>query len=165
MAKFAKDDWVKIIPSPDTRSDVWTANHNKFCDKIGQIIDINDLDDSMILFRVSVHFDYKQTSLYGAHSAWFEDKHVVKSSKWENDRVVFLNKEYEAYVRTEANLKKKRDEMLREIFSDPYQQELKKKKLKEAKDAINAIKEIEEKRDMDGWIYGDGWFVKDFDDI
>lgn len=165
MAKFQKDDWVKILPTPDTKSDVWTAAHNKFCDKIGQIIDINDFDENMILFRVSVHFAYKQEALYGQHSAWFEDKHVIKSSKWENDRVVSLNKEYEAYVRTEANMKKRRDDLLKKVFTDPYEEKLKKEKLEKAKKAIEEMKRIEEEKELDGWIAGDDWFVKDFDDI
>lgn len=166
MAKFAKNDWVKILPSPDTRSDVWTSSHNKFCDKIGKIIDINDSYDDMILLRVAVNFEYKMTSLSGEHSAWFEDKHLIKSSKWEADRIVYLNDKFEEYKRFESSIKKKRDEMLKNIFTDEEAEKRKKEKaLKESQKAIDAIKEIEEKKDMEGWIYGDGWFVKDFDDF
>lgn len=163
MAKFAKGDWVKITPTPDTRSDVWTHAHNKYCDKIGKIIDISDGKDDTLLLRVAVKFNYKMSSISGEFSAWFEDKHLVKSSKWEDDRVAYLSEKFEEYRKFEISIKKKRDEMLKEIFTDPSIE--KKKKLKEAKEAIDAIKEIEEKRDMDGWIYGDGWFVKDFDDV
>ena len=148
MAKFQKDDWVQILPSPDTRSDVWTAAHNKFCGKIGQIIDLNDDDTDMPLVRVSVHFDYKQASLYGYHSAWFEDKHVIKSSKWEADRVVALNKDYEEYMKTESNLKKRRDEILKSIFSEPEKPAKKEKT-------------IYEDHTMDGWVFGDDWYMKD----
>lgn len=159
MAKFEKNDWVKIIPTPDTKSDVWTSSHNKFCDRIGQIIEINDQYDDMLLFRVSVHFDYKQTSIYGAHSAWFEDKHVIKSSKWEDDRIHYLNSKFEEYKKFEIASKKKRDEILKQIFSDPY------KDNEESRRALNEIRDLEEIRDMENWVYGDGWFMKDFDDI
>ena len=144
MAKFDKDDWVQVVPTPDTRSDVWTANHNKFCGKIGQIIDTNEDDPAMPLLRVSVHFNYKQSSLYGLHSAWFEDKHVIKSSKWEADRVTSLNEEYEQYMRTESNIKKRRDELLKNIFCEPEKQQ-------------------EEEYDpaKDGWIFGNDWYMKD----
>lgn len=166
MANLKRNDWVKIIPSPDTSSDVWTSSHNKFCDKIGKIIDINDMYDDMLLVRVAVKFDYKQSYLTGEHSAWFEDKHVVKSSKWESERIVYLNEKFEEYKRFEASVKRKRDNILRDVFVDKDKEEkLKQKKLKEAKKAIDEIKEIEEKKDMEGWIYGDGWYVKDYDDF
>ena len=166
MAKFAKGDWVRVVPTPDTMSDVWTHSHNKFCDKIGTIIDINDMYDDMLLLRVSVKFNYKISSLSGEHSVWFEDKHVVKTSKWENDREIYLSEKFEEYKKFEISVKRKRDEMLKDIFTDREKERLlKEKKLKEAKKAIDEIKEIEEKKDMEGWIYGDGWFVKDFDDI
>ena len=166
MAILKKDDWVKITPTPDTGSDVWTSSHNKFCDKIGKIIEINDVYDDMLLVRVSVHFQYKQSYLTGEHSAWFEDKHVIKSSKWESDRIEYLSEKFEEYKRFEINTKLKRDKILKEIFTDQEEEKRRReRKLKEAKKAIDEIKEIEEKRDMDGWIYGDGWFVKDFDDI
>lgn len=152
MAKFELGDWVKVIPTPDTRSDVWTSNHNKFCDRIGQITDINDLQEDLLLFRVTVHFDYKQTSLYGSHSAWFEDKHVVKSSKWEHNRVIALNKEYDEYMRTENNIKKRRDDMLREVFSDPYVD----------KDEPSSSSDDEYDDDMEKWVYGDGWYMRSF---
>lgn len=163
MAKFVKGDWVKITPTPDTNSDVWTYAHNKYCDKIGKIIDLNDKNDDVILLRVAVNFNYKQSSISGEFSAWFEDKHLIKSSKWEDDRINYLSEKFEEYRRFEASVKRKRDEMLKQIFTDPEAEQ--RKKLKEAKRAIDAIKEIEEKKDMEGWIYGDGWFVKDFDDI
>lgn len=166
MAILKKDDWVKITPTPDTSSDVWTSSHNKFCDKIGKIIEINDMYDDMLLVRVSVNFQYKQSYLAGEHSVWFEDKHVIKSSKWESDRIDYLSEKFEEYKKFEINIKLKRDKILKEIFTDQEEEKrLKEKKLKEAKKAIDEIKQIEEKRDMDGWIYGDGWFVKDFDDI
>lgn len=166
MAKLNLNDWVKIIPSPDTSSDVWTSSHNKFCDKIGKIIDINDMYDDMLLVRVSVKFDYKQSYLTGEHSAWFEDRHVVKSSKWESERIVYLNEKFEEYKRFETSVKRKRDKMLKDIFFDEEKENrLKERKLKETKKALDEIREIEEKNDMEGWIYGDGWFVKDFDDI
>jgi len=164
MAKFAKGDWVKILPSPDTKSDVWTSSHNKFCDRIGKIIDVNDEYDDILLLRVSVEFKYTQSYLSGEHSAWFEDKHLVKSSKWEDDRIQYLNDKFEEYKKFEISIKKKRDKILKNIFTD--EEELKREKaLKEAKKAINEIKKTEEQNDMEGWIYGDGWFVKDFDDI
>lgn len=166
MANLNLNDWVKVIPSPDTSSDVWTSAHNKFCDKIGKIIDINDMYDDMLLVRVAVKFDYKQNYLTGEHSAWFEDKHVVKSSKWESERIVYLNEKFEEYKRFEASVKRKRDNILRDLFVDKDREEkLKQKKLKESKKAIDEIKEIEEKKDMEGWIYGDGWYVKDYDDF
>ena len=166
MANLKRNDWVKIIPSPDTSSDVWTSSHNKFCDKIGKIIDINDTYDDMLLVRLAVKFDYKQSYLTGEHSAWFEDKHVVKSSKWESERIVYLNEKFEEYKRFEASVKRKRDNILRDLFVDKDREEkLKQKKLKESKKAIDEIKEIEEKKDMEGWIYGDGWYVKDYDDF
>ena len=166
MANLSLNDWVKIIPSPDTSSDVWTSAHNKFCDKIGKIIDINDMYDDMLLVRVAVKFDYKQNYLTGEHSAWFEDKHVVKSSKWESERIVYLNEKFEEYKRFEASVKRKRDNILRDVFVDKdKEEELKQKKLKEAKKAIDEIKQIEEKKDMEGWIYGDGWYVRDYDDF
>ena len=171
MAKFAKGDWVRVTPTPDTDSDVWTSSHNKYCDKIGQIIDVNDMYDDMLLLRVSVHFQYKQSYLTGEHSAWFEDKHIIKSSKWESDRIEFLSKQFEEYKRSEESIKRRRDKILKDIFTDPAKEEREKakkekaKKLKEAKEAIDAIKDIEEKRDMEDWIPGDGWFVKDFDDF
>ena len=168
MAKLTKGDWVKITPTPDTMSDVWTSSHNKYCDKIGKIIDVNDLHDDVLLVRVSVHFEYKQSYLTGEHSAWFEDKHLIKSSKWESDRVVYLNKKFEEYKQFENSIKRKRDKILKDIFTDPEKEKRKKEKeqkLKEAKKAIDEIKEIEEKKDMEGWIYGDGWYVKDYDDF
>jgi hypothetical protein len=166
MAKFARNDWVKVVPTPDTNSDVWTSSHNKFCDKIGKIIDINDEYDDMLLVRVSVHFEYKQSYLTGEHSAWFEDKHLVKSSKWESDRISYLSDKFEEYRKFEASIKKKRDKILKDIFTDHEAKKREEERaLREAKKAIDEIKEIEEKNDMEGWIYGDGWYVKDFDDI
>ncbi len=166
MANLKINDWVKITPTPDTSSDVWTSTHNKYCDKIGKIIDINDMYDDMLLVRVSVNFKYKQSYLAGDHSAWFEDKHVIKSSKWEAERIVYMNEKLEEYKSFEESVKKKRDKMLKEIFTDQEAEKRKKeKKLKEAKKAIDEIKEIEEKKDMEGWIYGDGWYVKDYDDF
>lgn len=168
MAKFAKGDWVRVVPTPDTMSDVWTHSHNKFCDKIGTIIDINDMYDDMLLLRVSVKFNYKISSLSGEHSVWFEDKHVVKTSKWENDREIYLSEKFEEYKKFETNIKKKRDKILKHIFTDPYKEEQERlRKLKEAKDAIEEIKKMEEKKDMEGWIHGDGWYFKepDYDDF
>jgi hypothetical protein len=166
MAKLEINDWVRIIPSPDTKSDVWTSTHNKFCDKIGKIIDINDQHDDMLLVRVSVHFEYKQSYLTGEHSAWFEDKHLVKSSKWESDRIIYLNKKFDEYQKFEESVKRKRDKILKDIFTDKEAEKREKERaLREAKKAIDEIKQVEEKKDMEGWIYGDGWFVKDFDDI
>jgi Txe/YoeB family toxin of Txe-Axe toxin-antitoxin module len=147
MSKFAVNDWVKIIPSPDTKSDVWTASHNKFCDKIGQIIDINTDDPEMIIFRVSVFFNYKKLSLHGEHSAWFQENHVIKSSKWEADRIITLNEEYEKYMRTESNLKRRRDEILKNIFTEP-------ERVKQA-----AV----ENKHLDGWVFGDDWYMKDME--
>lgn len=168
MANLKLNDWVKITPTPDTKSDVWTSSHNKFCDKIGKIIDINDMYDDMLLVRVSVRFEYKQNYLTGEHSAWFEDKHLIKSSKWESERIVYLNEKFEEYKNFETSIKKKRDKMLKEIFSDPEKEKKEReraKKLKEAQKALDEIRDIEEKKDMEGWIYGDGWYVKDYDDI
>jgi len=163
MAKLKINDWVKITPSPDTKSDVWTSTHNKFCDKIGKIIDINDMHEDMLLVRVSVHFEYKQSYLTGDHSAWFEDKHLIKSSKWESDRVKHLNSKFEEYRRFETSIKKKRDKILKEIFTDSETE--KEKALRESKKAINEIKQAEEKRDTEGWICGDGWFMQDYEDF
>lgn len=166
MAKLNLNDWVKILPSPDTRSDVWTSAHNKFCDKIGKIIDINDQYDNMLLVRVSVKFEYKQSYLTGEHSAWFEDKHLIKSSKWEADRIVHQNQKLEEYQRFEASVKRKRDKILKDIFTDQEEEKRKKERaLRESKKAIEEIKQIEEQKDMEGWIYGDGWYVKDYDDF
>mgnify|MGYP003334615430 FL=1 len=109
MANLKINDWVKITPTPDTSSDVWTSTHNKYCDKIGKIIDINDMYDDMLLVRVSVNFKYKQSYLAGDHSAWFEDKHVIKSSKWEAERIVYMNEKLEEYKSFEESVKKKRD--------------------------------------------------------
>jgi hypothetical protein len=150
VAKFEKGDWVQIIPSPDTRSDLWTVEHNKFCGKVGQIIDTNEEDGYVSLYRVSVHFNYKQASLYGSYSVWFEDKHVIKSSKWEADRASALNKEYEEYMRTESNIKKRRDDLLRNIFCEP----------EEKKD-----EEMDYDPSEDGWVFGNDWYMKgvDFD--
>lgn len=153
MAKFQKGDWVQIVPSPDTRSEVWTSDHNKFCGKVGEVIDTNDFDKDMPLLRVSVFFNYKKPSIYGYHSAWFEDKHVILSSKWEADRAIYLNEEYERYMRTESNMKKRRDELLKNIFTEPEPE-------KEA--------DLEEKPydpSDDGWIFGGDWYMKgvDFD--
>jgi len=166
MAKLKVNDWVHIVPSPDTKSDVWTSSHNKFCDKIGKIIDINDEYDDMLLVRVSVHFQYKQSYLTGEHSVWFEDKHVVKSSKWEADRIVHQNEKLDEYQLFEASYKRKRDKILKDIFTDHEAKKREEERaLREAKRAIEEIKQIEEKKDMEGWIHGDGWFVKDFDDF
>lgn len=166
MAKLKLNDWVKIVPTPDTRSDVWTSSHNKFCDKIGKIIDINDTYDDMLLIRVSVRFEYKQSYLTGEHSAWFEDKHLIKSSKWESERITYLNEKFEEYKKFEKSIKKKRDKILKDIFTD---QEIKNREeeraLKKAQKALDEIRQTEEKKDMEGWIYGDGWYVKDYDDF
>jgi hypothetical protein len=161
MAKFAIGDWVKITPTPDTKSDVWTSTHNKYCDKIGKIIDINDKYNDMLILRVSVTFKYKLHSISGEYSAWFEDKHLVKTSKWESDRETYLSEKFEEYKKFEKNIKKKRDDMLREIFTD--QEEEKRKKLREAKKALNEIREIEEKKDMENLIYGDGWYMTEIE--
>ena len=142
MAKFAIGDWVKITPTPDTQSDVWTSSHNKYCDKIGKIIDYNEYGDMLVL-RVSVKFKYKIHSLSGEHSAWFEDKHLVKTSKWENDREVYLSEQFEEYKKFEVNIKKKRDKILKDFFIDPEIE--KKRKLKEAKKALDEIRHFEEK--------------------
>jgi len=166
MAKFSKGDWVKILPSPDTKSDVWTSSHNKFCDKIGKIIDLSDNYDDILLLRVSVYFDYKINSLSGEHSAWFEDKHVIRSSKWEADRIDYLNDKFEEYKKFEISVKNKRDKILKDIFTDEEEKRREEERaLREAKKAIDEIKKTEEQKDMEGWIYGDGWFVKDFDDL
>lgn len=166
MANLKNGDWVKIVPTPDTNSDVWTSSHNKFCDKFGQIVDINDQYDDMLLVRVSVHFQYKQSYLTGEHSAWFEDKHLIKSSKWESDRVVYLNEKFEEYKKFETSMKNKRDKILKEIFTDEEKEKkLKERKLKESKEALNKIKDIEEKRDMENWVHGDGWYMHDYDDF
>lgn len=161
MAKFAIGDWVKITPTPDTQSDVWTSTHNKYCDKIGKIIDINDKYNDMLILRVSVTFKYKLHSISGEYSAWFEDKHLVKTSKWENDRETYLSEKFEEYKKFEKNIKKKRDDLLREVFTDP--EEEKRKKLREAKKALKEIKEIEEKKDMENLIYGDGWYMTEIE--
>jgi hypothetical protein len=155
MTKFAKSDWVQIVPSPDTRSDVWTSDHNKFCGKVGEIIDTNEFDKDMPLFRVSVYFNYKKPSIYGYHSAWFEDKHVILSSKWEADRATYLNEEYERYMRTESNMKKRRDELLKKVFTVP--EEPKKEKVDLSK------KEYEYDPSEDGWVFGGDWYMKDPD--
>lgn len=165
MAKFSVGDWVKIIPTPDTKSDVWTSSHNKFCDKIGRIVDCNNSYDDAIFLRVSVHFNYKSSAYSGEHSAWFEDKHMIKTSRWEADREVYLNDKFEEYRRFETNIKRKRDKILKDIFTDPYEEERKKQKaLEETKKALNEIREHEENNDMEGWIVGDGWYVREFDD-
>jgi len=166
MAKLKINDWVQVLPSPDTKSDVWTSSHNKFCDKIGKIVDINDQYDDMLLVRVSVKFEYKQSYLTGEHSAWFEDKHVIKSSKWEADRIVHQNEKLDEYQLFEASYKRKRDKILKDIFTDHEAKKREEERaLREAKKAIDEIKQIEEQKDMEGWIYGDGWYVKDFDDF
>ena len=166
MAKFVKGDWVKITPTPDTGSDVWTSTHNKYCGRIGKIIEINDTYQDISLVRVSVHFSYKLASISGEHSAWFEDKHLIKSSKWEDDRINYLNEKFEEYKKFEISVKNKRDKILKDIFTDHEAKKREEERaLREARKAIDEIKQIEEKNDMEGWIYGDGWFVKDFDDI
>lgn len=165
MATFQIGDWVKVVPTPDTKSDVWTSSHNKFCDKIGQIIDMNDSYDDMLLLRVSVEFDYKSSAHRGDHSVWFEDKHLIKSSKWESDRIFYLNSKFEEYKKFETSYKAKRDKILKDVFTDPYEQERKKQKaLEESKNAINEIREHEE-QNMEGWIQGDGWYVVDPEDF
>ena len=161
MAKFAIGDWVKILPTPDTRSDVWTSSHNKFCDKIGEVVDINDMYDDMLLIRVSVTFNYKLDRLSGDHSEWFEDKHLIKSSKWEQDRATYLSEKFEEYKKFEISSKIKRDKILKHIFTDHEA----KKREEEVRKAIDEIRKIEEPKDMEGWVVGDGWFAKDFDDF
>lgn len=152
MAKFNIDDWVRIIPTPDTRSDVWTADHNKFCDKIGKIVDINDEYDDMLLIRVAVHFDYRQTSLYGEKHAWFEDKHLVKSSKWDYDIIVHRNDELDKFNILEKRLKDKRDKILKDIFT---REEPEKKKVSSPKDDDEYYKQQ--------WIFGEDWYMKESD--
>ena len=163
MAKFQKGDWVSITPTPDTGSDVWTSAHNKYCGKIGKVIDVNDYYEDKLLLRVSVYFDYKLTSLSGEHSAWFEDNHLIKSAEWEANRVTHLNKKFEEYKRFEANIKAKRDKILKDIFTDPVAEERKKKREEaQRRKELNEIQE-EEAKSMEGWVAGDGWFVTDYE--
>jgi len=155
MAKFEIGDWVKITPVPDTKSDVWTSEHNKFCDKIGKIQDINEEYDDIILMRVTVDFRYKQDRISGEKTVWFEDKHLIKSSQWESDRIKFLNKKFEEYQQFEQTVKRKRDEILKQVFSDPYEE------YREARKAMDEIMQQEE-RNMQGWLFGDDWYMTDY---
>lgn len=148
MAKFEIDDWVKIIPDPDLKSDFWTDSHNKFCSKIGQITDINREYDDIILLRVVVEFNRQK------RTAWFEDKHVIKTSKWESDRIIYLNEKWEEYKKFEKTVKRKRDEILKQVFSDPYEE------YREARKAMDEIMQQEE-RNMQGWLFGDDWYMTD----
>lgn len=155
MAKFKIGDWVKITPTPDTKSDVWTSEHNKFCDKIGLVEEVNEEYDDIILMRVTVDFKYKLDRISGERSAWFEDKHLIKSSQWESDRIKYLNKKFEEYQQFEQTVKRKRDKILKDIFSDPYEQE------REMRKAMEEIIKQEE-NNAQNWTLGDGWYMTDY---
>lgn len=142
MAKFKKGDWVKIIPTPDTDSDVWTSSHNKYCDKIGKVLEINDNYDDMLLLRIGVYFNYRSSTYSGEKSEWFEDKHLILSSQWEADRIEYLSDKFEEYKRFEHNIKRKRDEIFKQIFTEPEP-------------------EKEEPDYKQGWIFGDDWYMRD----
>lgn len=123
MANFKVGDWVKIVPSPDYRSEIWDEKrHTFFCGKIGQINDIADDDDEYeTVISVTVYFDsHKPFGQPGSYSAWFQDKHMIMSSKYDYKISYELRKEFEEYQRVEKRMNHLRDKYLKEIFTDPY---------------------------------------------
>lgn len=152
MAKFKIGDYVSIIPQPDIRSPVWDSNINDFfCGKIGKIGYIKEDDDDTILLRVYVDFSDSNNPWKkpGENCAWFEDKHLIPSSEYFYRSKATLNAEYERYMVTEANMKKKRDDILRSIFSEPEREQPEYKK---------TVKIVDDENDE--WFAGDGWFMK-----
>lgn len=152
VAKFKNGDYVKIIPHPDIRSPLWDSNINDyFCGKIGKVGYIKEEEDGTVLMRVYVDFRDSNNPWKspGENCAWFEDKHLIMASEYEYRSKAYLNTEYERYMVTEANMKKKRDDILRDIFTQPAVQQDEYKK---------TVKIVDD--DNDDWFAGDGWFMK-----
>lgn len=150
MATFKVGDWVEVTPNSDTKSEIWDVNvHTHFCGKIGEVTDISE-DDEGSVYRVQIYFDsHKPFGQPGNYSAWFEDKHIIKSSQY-NFRIKYeLKKDFEEYMRIERKMKTLRDKYLKEVFTDPYEEErrLARKKEQEKKPRPlpdNVRREIEE---------------------
>lgn len=142
MATFKLGDWVQVTPDPDLRSDIWDRKlHSHFCGKIGQINDISEGDQEFdTAINVMVYFDdHRSFGQPGSYSAWFETKHLIKSSKYEYKIAYELKKDFEEYMRIERKTKYLRDKLLKQVFSDPYTEQNKPRPLPE-----NVQREIEE---------------------
>lgn len=128
MATFKKGDWVEITPKPDTKSKLWDEYvHNRFCGEIGFIHELAEEDDQIIV-NVCVWFEDGVFSKKGYRYAWFENKHLILSSEWEANRKTSLREEFQEYLKIEEKIKKRRDEILSEIFTP---EELKREKQEE----------------------------------
>lgn len=146
MAKFKVGDYVNITPQPDIRSTVWDSSiNNYFCGKIGRIGYLKQDDDGTVLARVYVDFrdsnnPWKRS---GENCAWFEGKHLIPATEYDYRSSLYLNAEYERYMVTEAKMKKRRDEIMRSIFSEPPRIDNKYKKV--------------EQTDINDWLNVDDW--------
>lgn len=150
MAKFNVGDWVEITPTPDRRSEIWDNGiHDHFCGKIGTVDDIAE-DDQGSVYKITAYFDsYKAFGQPGNYTAWFEDRHFIKSSQYNFKIKYQLNKEYEEYMRVEKKLKNLRDKYLKEVFSDEFETQETNPPTKEAN--YNLPKNIQQEIDDMNW--------------
>lgn len=129
MAFFKEGDWVKITPNPDRNWKRWNGNsayYNNFLNQIGQIQDIDeDPDESgRMLYRITVYFTEEIYDGYeylakGNHVAYFREKHLIRSSKYEADLIKNRQKVGDELQEWENFKKKTTDDMLRYVFSPP----------------------------------------------
>jgi hypothetical protein len=126
MATFKIGDWVQITSIPDKKWSRWSNNtkyYNNFVDKIGTIKEIDeDLDISgQTLYRVVVDFPHEIEDGYsilvpGRYMEWFKADHLLKSSKYESERKLFLSNASKELQEWEKFKRKTTDDMLRHVF-------------------------------------------------
>jgi hypothetical protein len=129
MALFKETDWVQITPNSDKSWKRWNNNstyYDNFRNQIGQIQEIDEDPDnrSQMIYKVSVYFSQDIYDGYdylvkGNYTAYFREKHLIRSSKYEADLRINRQKAGNDLQEWENFKKKTTDDMLRQVFCPP----------------------------------------------
>jgi hypothetical protein len=128
MATFKLGDWVQITPTIDKRWEHWQDEHTAMAGHIGIIetIQEDEIDSSVTYFCVSL-LD-KGDRAYAR--AWFLEKHVIKSSKYDLKMSEQFEQACEELQIWEKKKKKMLDDSLKKAFGIYDNGKNSKKKLK-----------------------------------
>lgn len=144
MAQFKKGDYVQVTPisNPFPQWGQWDDNvQGPFCGRIGYIEDIFEDDKDTAhrpdgkrnpdedLVQVAVFFS---NPTFGKGDKWyhanFKKRHLILSSKANIKQYIFDQRAADETNKFEQLVRKKRDEIFRQIFADPNRTNNKKKK-------------------------------------
>ena len=132
MATFREGDWVQITPTADKRWEHWLDEHTNMAGHIGVIdaIQQDGVDPSITYVSVSLLDKAGDPFI----RAWFLEKHVIKSSKYDHEMSEDFKKACDELQVWEKKRREMLDDSLRAAFG---LKKLKKKARPKRKKKVN----------------------------